>query len=793
MLDVGTELSNRYKILGPLGAGGMGVVYRARDLRLDREVAVKILPDHMSERRESMSRFEREAKALAALSHANILSIFDYATDQGVSYAVMELLKGQTLRSYLSERPLPWKEALAISSAIVDGLAAAHSQGVIHRDLKPENIFLTADGNVKILDFGLARLEIESEASGDSSLPTASATQAGTVLGTLPYMSPEQVRGERVDARTDIFSFGCVVFEMLTGRRAFQASSSAELIVSILKEEPPELNKIEQNLPAQLGQTVSRCLKKNPDERFQTAKDLAFALRMSADSGQTVPTTIEATAQAAPFRFPVKWVAAVVTIAVLLAAVAVFRHLPARKEIGSLAILPFANGSGDPNAEYLSDGITESLISSLSQVPDLKVMAHDTVFSYKGKEVDIRKVGHDLNVEAVVTGKVIQQGKMLVIRANLIKVADGSELWGDQYSKTIADIITMQTEISREISGTLRAKLTGEQQNRVSRSYTQDSEAYQLYLKGDYFFFKLTPDGYQKSGEYYTKAIEKDPNYALAYAGLSDATGAPAYEGYVQPEKAYQKARELAAKAIRLDDSVSRAHMSLGGIHFNYDWDWPGALKEAQRAIQLEPTRAENRRLDSLILRSMGHWDEAIKEMKTARDLDPLSVVQARTMGITYYWAGQYDKAIEQYRRALELDANRPPVHDSLADVYAKKGLYKDAIEEERRYLSLSGDEESAAALVKDFEKSGYQSARRTLSQKYLDYETQAAKEQYVSPMSFAVLYTDLGDKDKAIGWLQKAYEEHSPWIPFLKTDPQFESLRSDPRFKDLVRRVGIP
>jgi serine/threonine protein kinase/tetratricopeptide (TPR) repeat protein len=792
MVDIGKRLGERYKILSVVGSGGMGVVYRARDERLDRDVAVKILPEHLAQNPSALARFEREAKALAALSHPNILTIYDFGTDSGNAYAVMELLKGETLRAHLSAKNLSCSKALPIAAAIAEGLAAAHSQGIIHRDLKPENIFLTTDGGIKILDFGLARMENPSASKDHTSAPTASVqTELGVVMGTVPYMSPEQARGLPLDARTDIFSFGCVFFEMLSGTRAFSGTNSMDIIASILKEEPPELSKITPGVPPQVVQTVFRCLKKNPEERFQSAKDLAFALRMS-DSGQTVvpaaATLIERR------RFPVKpliWVLAAITI--LLAAAVAYRFIPARKEIGSLAVLPFANGSGDPDAEYLSDGITESLISSLSQVPDLKVMAHDTVFSYKGQRIDPRKVGHDLNVEAVVTGQVIQQGNTLVIRANLIKVADGSELWGDQYSRTLADIIAMQTDISKEISGKLRARLTGEEQKRVTKTYTQNSEAYQLVLKGDYYFWKFTLEDYEKAAGYFEEAIQKDPNYAVAYARLADAYAAPAFEGYVSPKEAFKNARKAAQKALDLDDSLGQAHLSRSGLYFNFDWNWPAAEKEIQLAIKLDPSRGEAHRIYSLILRSMGRWDEAISEMKTARELDPLSVVNARTLGITYYWAGQYDKAIEQYKKALDLDANRATVHDSLADAYARKGLHKEALDAEQRYLTLVGDEGSAAALAADFKKLGYRKARENLSRKTLELMIPAAEEQYISPMAFAVLYTDLGEKDKAFEWLEKSFEERNAWLPFLKADPQFESLRSDPRFKDLVRRIGIP
>lgn len=797
MLEVGARLGDRYEILSSLGSGGMGIVYRARDLRLDRDVAIKILPAHLAEDRDALARFEREAKALAALSHPNILAIHDFGTDKNVCYAVTELLNGETLRAPISRGKLPLARALPIATAIVDGLAAAHSRGIIHRDLKPENIFLTEDGGVKILDFGLARIESPaSDASDKTNVPTASIhTSHGTVMGTVPYMSPEQTRAAPLDARTDIFSFGCVFYEMLSGARAFRGNTSADVIACILKEEPAGLASMADGVPPQIQETVARCLKKNPEERFQSAKDLGFALRMS-DSRQTAPVATIRTTPAGSRTTPV--MLGIIAVLIVLAAVAYFRTAPApkesqHKEIGSLAILPFANGSSDPDAEYLSDGITESLISSLSQVPNLKVMAHDTVFSYKGKRVDPRQVGRDLNVEAVVTGKVIQHENTLIIYANLVKVSDGSELWGDQYSQSMADIIEMQTSISKQISGKLRAKLTGKEQQTITKNYTSDSEAYQLYLKGRYYFWKFTMEDYEKSIEYFQQAIDKDPNYALAYTGLCDGYAAQAYEGFSSPAEVLPKAKTAGRKALALDNSLSQAHLSMSGIIFNYDWDWPAAEKEMRLAIEMDPSRGEYHRIYSIWYRSKARWKEAIAEVKTAQELDPLSVIDARTMGITYYWAGQYDNAIEQYKKALDLDPTRATVYDSLADVYAKKGLFKIAIDEERRYLSLSGDDESAEELKQDFEKLGYQKARQNLSRKYLNLYTQAAEEQYVSPLTFAVLNVDIGEKDKALEWLEKAYQERSPWLTFLKTDPQFESLRSDPRFQDLVKRIGIP
>ncbi len=771
----------------------MGIVYCARDLRLDREVAVKILPDHLLLRSDAMNRFEREAKALAALSHSCILSIFDFATDQGVSYAVMELLKGGTLREHLQRQTPAWKESIRIAEAVADGLAAAHSQGVIHRDLKPENIFLTTDGKVKILDFGLARLEQPLPEDEDTTAPTATATQVGVVMGTLPYMSPEQVRGDRVDPRTDIFSFGAMFYEMLTGRRAFPGTNHADIVAAILKEDPVSRGAIPSDLPLVVTQTLSRCLEKNPNQRFQSSRDLLFALHMSEVSGNA--QTAVPTPAVTPKRAAAKTVVGVVSLLIaIIAATTAYYFLPPGKEIQSLAVMPFVNGNrtNDPDTDYLSDGITETLISSLSQVPKLRVMAHDTVFSYKGKMIDPRKVGRELNVESILTGRVTQHGDTITIYANLVKVEDGSELWGEQYNRILSDVVSMPADISRDISNKLRKRLSGEEQNRVTKKLTGNSEAYDLYLKGQFFFWKFTKEDYLKSREYFHQAIEKDPKFAEAWVFYGDSFAALGFEGYAPSTETLPPAKEATKRALTLDPASSHVHLAMGGIYLN-EWNWSRAEAEMKKAIELDPNRAENHRIYSQYFRSIAKWNEAIEEAKKARELDPLSVVNARSLGIAYFWGGQYDLAIEQYQEALELDVNRATIHDSLADVYQKKGMFKEAIEEKQRLLTLTGDEDSATELLENYHKYGYEQAKRILTEQYLEAYQEAAKEQYVPALAFAVFYTDLSQKDKAFEWLEKAYREHESWLFFLKTDPQFESLRSDPRFADLVKRIGIP
>lgn len=783
VLSAGTLLGGgRYQIIAPLGAGGMGEVYRARDLRLNRDVAVKVLPEHLAQNSDALARFEREARALAALSHINILTIHDFGTENGVAYAVTELLKGETLRAVLNREKLGWKKAVEIGTAIAEGLAAAHSQGVIHRDLKPENIFLPSDGPVKILDFGLARFETISTPGQQTSAPTASIeTEAGTVMGTAPYMSPEQLRGQVADAGSDIFSFGCVLYEMLSGTRAFPQTSRADLTAAILKEDPPPPDQI----PANLEQALSRCLKKNKEQRFQSARDLSFALKMAAGT--------QATVAAPEQRVAVRRILLIsgALLLVIVAAVA-YRLLAHKREI-RLAILPFANVGNDPDAEYLSDGITESIINSLSQMSELHVMARGTVFTYKGKEIDPRKVGQELKVQAVVMGSVTQRGNVLVVRADLVNVTDGTELWGEQFNRRLEDVLVVQDEISREIASNLSLKLTGAETKILTKHYTQNAEAYQLYLEGLYYHHKESPEYYEKAIESFQAAIDKDPNYALAYAGLAELYTSMAFEGLIPPQEGSKKSGAAIRRALEIDNTLPEVHMALADVVWTYDWNWATSENEMQKGLAINPNNSEIRFLHSQGLRALGRFDEAIAEGKKAQELDPLSIDKNKSLGVTYFWAHQYDRAIEQFQKMLDLDPNSPEVHDHLADVYERKGMYPQAIEEEEKYLNLIQDEEGAKALANDYQTSGYQQAKRLQFQRILDSYNEAAKEQYVSPMAFAVAYSNLNEKDPAFEWLEKAYQERSPWLTYIKYDPQFDNLHSDPRFAELLRKIGLP
>ncbi|MBI3697405.1 MAG: protein kinase, partial [Acidobacteria bacterium] len=657
-----------YEILAPLGAGGMGEVYRARDTRLDREVAIKVLPEHLAKDPQAMARFEREAKAVAALSHPNILAIHDVGSEQGVAYVVMELLEGETLRARVGRSAVPWRKAVEIGVAIADGLAAAHSKGIIHRDLKPENIFLTSDGRVKILDFGLARWKPKPSAPTDAAATTE--TEAGTVMGTVGYMSPEQIRGTAADAPSDIFSLGCVLYEMVTGQRSFARSTAPETLTAILNEDPPNLADSGKEIPADLQGIIHHCLEKNAEQRFQSARDLAFALRAAAGSGGAgVPAGPRGSRKRLNRSI---WAGAAV---VLLAGGSFFVwRVTSGKAIDSLAVLPFVNVGADPNTEYLSDGITENLINSLSQIPKLRVVPRNRVFRYKGRETDTEKIGRELNVRAVLTGRVVQRGDSLNIQTELVDVAADSQLWGRQYERKFSEIIPVQEEIAKEVSEKLRLRPTGEEQKRLAKRYTENAEAHQLYLRGRYYWNRRTTETLKRAAEYFRQAIDKDPTYALAWAGLADCYALYGAYGVLPPPEAAPKAKEAANRALVLDDRLAEPHAALGLAKTVYDWDWSGAEREFKRSIEINPSYATAHYWYSICLGATGRLDEAIAGSKRAQEADPLSPNIGTAAGDMFYFARRYDQAIKQYRKTLDMDPNFPRAHWFLAMAYEQVG-----------------------------------------------------------------------------------------------------------------------
>jgi len=777
----GTRLGP-YEILAPIDAGGMGEVYRARDVRLDREVAVKVLPDHLSRDPESLARFEREARVVAALAHPNIVDIHDFGNESGIEYLVMELLEGETLRKRLAGNPLPWRTAVEIGLCVADGLASAHSHGIVHRDLKPENVFLTFDGRVKILDFGLARPEPEKLT--ETSPTIATPTKTGTVMGTAGYMSPEQASGGHADPRSDIFSLGCILYEMATGKRAFFGESPAETLAAILRDEPKDPADLVPDLPDHMRLVILRCLAKYPASRFESARVLAFALKVVLTEPAWEPTPPPPGPRVAP---PI-----VILVALaILASLAIFgvpAWLHRAAPVDSLAVLPFTNASRDPNAEYLSDGLTESLINSFSQLPQLRVLPPTTVFVYKGK--DPLKAGRDLGVRAVLTGRVLQRGDSLIVQAELTDVKRGSQMWGKRFQEKFSDAFAVQEGIAREISQSLRLKLTGEEEKRLARRYTENPEAYDLYLKGRYYWNKRTGESIGKSIQFFQSAIEKDPGYALAYAGLADSFHLLAFYGEGPPKEFWPKARAAAVRALEIDENLAQAHALLADLKYLFDWDWPGAEREFRRAIELNPNYPTGHQWYANYLSVCGRFTAALRGIQSGQHLDPLNLVINTDVGTTYYWGGQYERAIEEQRKALELDPDFFLAHVYLGFAYLRKNLPEDAIREFGIAGRLAPDEPDAIALR------GYAcgvAGRRSEAEKALAELAALSKRRYVSAFPIAWVYVGLGNKDRAFEWLEKAYGERACRLVYLNVERAFDPLRSDPRFVDLLRRMKFP
>jgi TolB-like protein/Flp pilus assembly protein TadD len=783
-LAAGTRLGP-YEVLSPLGAGGMGEVYRARDTRLDREVAVKVLPERLAEDPAALSRFEREAKALAALSHPNVLTILDFGQQDRVAYAVMELLEGETLRSRLLRSKMSWRDAAEFGFELADGLAAAHSRGIVHRDLKPENVFLTSAGRAKILDFGLARRGGPREVQDQTHQQTQTqVTEPGSVMGTVGYMSPEQVSGLPADARSDIFALGCVLYEMASGGRPFEGRTHGEVLAAILRDEPPDLSG--RPLPAELAGVIRHCLQKKAEQRFQSARDLAFALKaIGSGSAAHLPAPVAVRR----FRRPGVWLA---TAAVVLAGLGVglWRGLPFGRNSGrSIAVLPLQNLSHDAEQEYFVDGMTEELIATLAKIKGLRVISRTSVMQYKGTKKLLPQIARELNVDSVVEGSVLRAGQRVRINVQLVRADNGHAVWSESYEKDLSDVLAVQSEAARAIVAEIKVRLSPEEGRRLARVRAVDPEAYDAYLKGRFYWAKFTAEDYQTAIEFFDKAIKKDPTYAPAYAGLSHAYRALAFDGLAPPAEDMPKAEAAAKKAQSLDDTLGEVHLALG-LNRLARWDHETCLEELQKALELSPHDAIIRRFYSQALSRVSRSDEAIAEAKAAQALDPLSVETNRALGSVFYWAGRNEEALNQYRKTVELDPRDARLHGHLADVYARKGMYAEAIAEQQRYLSLSGDDEAARDLGRDFASSGYSAAMRALYRKTLEFLEEAGKYAYVSPVHFAVLHAQLGENDAAFASLEKAFEERQPWLGQVKNDPQFEPLRSDPRFAPLIRRV---
>ena len=795
-LSEGTRLGP-YEVLGQLGAGGMGEVYRARDSRLDRDVAIKVLPEHLADDPAALSRFEREAKAVAAISHPNILAIHDFGTEGGVTFAVTELLEGETLRSRLAAEALPWREAVELGAAVADGLAAAHSRGIVHRDLKPENLFLTSDGRIKILDFGLARREKTLAPPEQTTAPTMTQqTMPGTVMGTVGYMSPEQVIGSAGDARSDIFSFGCVLYEMATGERTFSGRTGAETLSAILRDDPPDPRQANRELPADVARVILHCLRKEPDQRFQSARDLSFNLKaILTGAPVTAPSVALVTPRSRALR---RMAAAGAVVAVLLAAGVGISRLwresgSAAGAIESLAVLPFANSSNDPEAEYLGDGLTESLIDRMSRVPSLKVMARGTIRRFKGT-ADPQEAGRKLGVGAVLAGAVARHGNQLSISAELLETSTGARLWAEDYDKPFSDLLRVQDSIAVGVANGLRLELSDPEKRALRRYGTQNPEAYELYLKARYFFLKDTEEAFLEARKLYQQALEKDPRFVEAHLGVAASYSAIAVDGWAPPTESWRRSDEEVRKALELDPDNVIARGALAIRRFYRDWNWPGAERELQElATDPRVLLGEQFRPIGLYFWAVGQTDDAVALMGRALKVDPGNLVLRNMMGNYLAQAGRLDDAIRYYKDALQVEPSDPRPLFGLAEALKRKGDVSGAIATRRKAYEVSGEEDGAKALATARTAKDYESAEAAVARFRLEELEAVAQERYVSPLDFARLQAQVGEREKAFASLEAAFAERSPGLVFLKVERAWDRIRDDPRFAALVRRVGIP
>ncbi len=795
-LASGTKLGP-YEILGSLGAGGMGEVYRARDTRLGREVALKVLKEGLGGDPSARARFEREARAVAALSHSNILAIHDFGIEGEVFYSVTELLRGETLRGRLDRESLSWRKAVEIGVAIGDGLAAAHAVGIVHRDLKPENVFLTEDGRVKILDFGLAR-QAPDRAETDSAMPTAARTEPGTVMGTFSYMSPEQVRGLPVDARSDIFSFGSVLYEMLAGRRAFPGTTPPDSMAAILKESPRDLSETGRAVPLALSRVVTRCLEKSPDERFQSARDLTYALREIGSSVGGAIMTSEAMPRRAarPGLRTAAFLAALAGVAGILLALNVgglrgrLTGAARTAPIRSIAVLPLQNLSGDAAQEYFADGMTEELIARLAQIGGLSVTSLTSIMTYKGTKKRLPEIARELEVEAVLEGSVSRADGKIHVTAQLIEATSDKNLWARTYERDLGDVITLEGEISRAIAQAVRIELTPAQTARLSGARAVNPEGYEAYVRGRYFWNRRDPESLGKAAREFQAALDADPLFARAWSGLADVYCQLAYGNLESPGEAFPKAREAAARALKIDPALGEAHASLGFVKMYLDWDFPAAETEFREAIRLNPGYASAHSWYAYLLTAMEKSPEALAQAREAHRLDPLSPAASTDYGWILHYCGQDSESLKALDAALELNPAFPYAHFWKARVLTLSGRYSDAEKEYAKAASLRSWQPMMSTLGFFYAVSGRPEEARRIA---AEFEELRRVGKYSSPYAEAAIWAGLDDKGKALSLLEAAYAERSHWLVWLKRDPRWKSLRSDPRFLALVRKVGLP
>ena len=789
----GSKLDARYEILSLLGTGGMGEVYQARDLRLGREVAIKVLPQHLAGDPEALGRFEWEAKILAALSHPNLRALYDLGQDEGVNFAIMELLEGETLRRRMDAGDIALEEALKVAGLLADGLAAAHAKGIIHRDLKPENIFFTTDGQVKILDFGLARLapgEDPDRFKTDHPLDT----QPGLVLGTVGYMAPEQVRGREVDARCDLFALGCVIFEMLEGHRPFTGATVPETLASILRDPAPAVEG-----PPELRRFVARCLEKDPLNRVGSARELARSARevQAALSGEAPSLKTGASSRRpdtpsgdlpTQALSPRALASAALRKRGWLERLAAWRPFRS-KRVDAIAVLPFENSSHDPEMEYLAEGLAEGLIERLSLVPGLRVSPWSAVRPFRGGAHDLRDLGSHLGVQAVLTGRVAQRGDELAVSAELLDVRTLSHLWGEHYSRAFAALMEVQRDLCAHIAGRLRLRVSGEVEARLAADPSRDSEAFDLYLKGRHAWRARSADGLQRAVAAFQAAIDRDPNFALAYAGLADAYTLLSFlVGVIAPEDAVPQARAAAEKALKLRPDLAEAHASLAMILESHDWDWEAAEAEHRKAVELDPENPNLQHRYGLHLLYRGRFEDAAARFKVAAKLDPLSPLLQVAKGLPLHFARKPQEAAAAFRQAVTLTPQFLIGHLMLGLSHVDSGKLEEAIASFEKGLAITETPDGLAMLGHALGQAGRAEEAREILAKL----ERMGAGRYVNDYGRALIHLALGEREAALTALEAAVAGRCELLAYLGIDPRLDPLRAEPRFHGMLAQVGL-